>query len=260
MPPGKYADVNGQRIYYEERGSGRALVLLHGGATAVGVFEQSIPLFEPHRRVIAVHLQGHGHTRDVDRPLRYETLADDVAALLTVLGIDKADLLGYSLGGGVALQTAIRHPEKVDRLVLAATTMKHQGSYPEVLAAFEHMEESAPMIAANLKQSPFATAYPEVDWERLFRKTGEMNKRPFDWSADVAKLGNRTMLVFADADSVTPDHMVEFWKALGGGQRDAGLDGSQRPAARLAVIPGTTHYNLFDTRAVADAVVPFLLA
>lgn len=259
MPEGKYADADGLKFYYEEHGSGPPLVLLHGGATAVDVFQPSLALLSAHRRLIAIHLQGHGHTRDVDRPFRYETMADDVASLLTVLGIEQADLFGYSVGGGVALQMAIRHGDRVNRLVLAATAMKHDGSFPEVLAAFDQMEASAPMIAQQIKQSPLASTYPEVDWEQLFRKTGDMNKRPFDWSADVARLKCQTMLIYADADSVTPQHMVEFWTAIGGGKRDAGIDGSLRTGNRLAVIPNTTHYNLMAHPAVAQSIVPFLV-
>lgn len=250
--------MNGVKFYYEMQGAGKPLLLLHGGGPNVGVFGPSLSLLAKGRQAILVHLQGHGHTKDIDRPFRYETMADDIAALVTKLNLQKVDILGYSLGGGVALQMAIRHPQVVDRLILASTTMKYDGSYPEVLAAFGQMEANAPMIAANIKKSPLATMYPEVDWETQFRKMGDMNKRPFDWSAGVATIKAKTMLVFADADSVRPEHMVEFWKALGGGQHDAGLDGSQRPGARLAIIPNATHYDLFATTAVAEAVIPFL--
>lgn len=258
MSQGQYADVNGLKLYYEIHGAGRPLVLLHGGVMASEAFGPSLARLAQGRQVIAVHLQGHGRTKDVDRPLRSETMADDVAGLIKALGLPKADVMGYSLGGAVALQTAIRHPDLIDRLVLVSTRMKYDGFYPEVLAAFDQMEASAPVIAGHLKASPMAAMYPDVDWETLFRKIGDMNKRPFDWSDAVAGLEAQTMLVFADADAIRPEHMVEFWKAIGGGQRDAGQDGAQRPKGRLAVISGATHYDLFSTTAPVEAVIPFL--
>jgi pimeloyl-ACP methyl ester carboxylesterase len=152
--------------------------------------------------------------------------------------------MGYSLGSSVALQTAIRHPDVVDRLVLVAARMRHDGAYPEVVAAFQQLEANAAVIGGGVKATPLGQAFPDVDWTHLFRKVGDLTKRPFDWSADVAKVQARTLLVFADADSIQPEHMVEFWKALGGGQRDAGIDGSLRPANQLAIVPNTTHHTI----------------
>lgn len=209
--------------------------------------------------MIAVHLQAHGRTPDTDRPLRCETLGDDVAALIGHLNLGKADVMGYSLGSGVALQTAIRHPEVVDRLVLvAARGLRQNGFYPEVVAAFNQLEANAAIIGGGVKASPLGQAYPDVDWTNLFRKVGDLTKRPFDWSADVATIQARTLLVFADADSTRPEHMVEFWKALGGGQRDAGIDGSLRPANQLAIVPNTTHYTLAVEPMLAEIVERFL--
>jgi pimeloyl-ACP methyl ester carboxylesterase len=196
------------------------------------------------RQVIAPHLQAHGRTPDTDRPLRSETMGDDIAALIGHLKLGNADVMGYSLGSGVALQTAIRHPDVVDRLVLVSAAMKQDGFYPEGVAAFKQLEANAATFGPGVKASPLGKAYPDVDWTNLFRKVGDMTKRPFDWSADVAKLHTRTLLVYADADAIRPEHMVEFWKALGGGQRDAGIDGSLRPANELAILPNTTHYTL----------------
>jgi pimeloyl-ACP methyl ester carboxylesterase len=194
----------------------------------------------------------------VDRPLRFETLADDVAAVIRELGLGKADLLGYSFGGGVALQTAIRHPDVVDRLIVVGAPLKRAGFYPEVRAAFDHMETQAAQIAPHVAQSPLGALYPAVHWETAFRKMGELQSRDYDWMPQAGAIRARTMLVFADADAVTLDHIVEFYKALGGGQRDAGLDGSLRAAARLAIVPGTTHYNLLATTAVAQLAGEFL--
>ena len=238
-----FADVNGQHIFYSVHGAGKPLILLHGGINPDS-FGSNLAELAKGRQVIAVHLQAHGRTPDTDRPLRCETLGDDVAALIGHLKLGKADVMGYSLGSFVALQTAIRHPDVVDRLVLVAATMKQDGSYPEVVAAFNQMEANAAMLGGSVKASPLGQAYPDVDWTNLFSKVGDLTKQPFDWSPDIAKLKARTLLVFADADYIPPEHMVEFWKALGGGQRDAGIDGSLRPANQFAVLPNTTHYTL----------------
>jgi pimeloyl-ACP methyl ester carboxylesterase len=249
-PNANFADVNGQHIFYSVHGAGKPLILLHGGITPDS-FGSNLGELAKGRQVIAVHLQGHGRTPDSDRPLRAETLGDDVAALIGHLKLGKADVMGYSLGAGVALQTAIRHPDAVERLVVVSAAIQRDGYYPEVAAAFDQLEGNATAYGESLEASELARQYPDVDWTKLFGKVGEMAKRPFDWSADVAKLKIRTLLVFADADYVRPEHVVEFWKALGGGQRDAGLDGSLRPANQLAIVPNTTHHTL-----VLDPMLP----
>ena len=215
MSKENFADVNGQHIFYSVHGAGKPLILLHGGIDPDS-FGSNLAELAKGRQVIAVHLQAHGRTPDTDRPLRCETLGDDVAALIGHLKLGKADVMGYSLGSFVALQTAIRHPDVVDRLVLLAARMRQDDAYPEVLAALNHLEANAAVLGGSVKASPLGQAYPDVDWTNLFRKVGDLTKRPFDWSADVAKVQARTLLVFADADSIRPEHMVEFWKALGG--------------------------------------------
>jgi pimeloyl-ACP methyl ester carboxylesterase len=243
MANADYADVNGQHIYYSVHGAGKPLILLHGGIDPDS-FGDNLARLAKGRQVIAPHLQAHGRTPDTDRPLRCETLGDDIAALIGHLHLGKADVMGYSLGACVALQTAIRHPDVVDRLVVVAGRMRQDGAYPEVVAAFNQLEANAAAFGGGVKASPLGQTYPDVDWTNLFRKVGDLTKRNFDWSADVAKIKTRTQLVFADADIVRPEHMVEFWKALGGGQRDAGIDGSLRPANQLAIVPSATHYTL----------------
>jgi pimeloyl-ACP methyl ester carboxylesterase len=243
MPNAHFADVNGQHIFYSVHGAGKPLILLHGGINP-DCFGSNLAELAKGRQVIAPHLQAHGRTPDTDRPLRSETMGDDMAALIGHLKLGKADVMGYSLGSSVALQTAIRHPDAVDRLMLVSGAMKQDGFYPEGVAAFKQLEANAAAIGPGVKASPLGEAYPGVDWTNLFRKVGDMTKRPFDWSAEVAKLQARTLLVYADADAIRPEHMVEFWKALGGGQRDAGIDGSLRPANQLAIIPDTTHYTI----------------
>ncbi len=243
MSHATFADVNGQHIYYSVHGAGKPLMLLHGGIDPDS-FGSNLAGLAGGRQVIAPHLQAHGRTPDTDRPLRSETMGDDIAALIGHLNLGKADVMGYSLGASVALQTAIRHPEVVNRLVLVSAAMRQDGFYPDGVAAFEQLEANAATLGAGVKASPLGKAYPEVDWTNLFRKVGDLTKRPYDWSAEVATLQARTLLVFADADAIRPEHMVEFWKALGGGRRDAGLDGSLRPANELAIVPNTTHYTI----------------
>src|SRR5215813_13934992 len=252
-----FADVNGQHIFYSVHGAGKPLILLHGGIDPDSFGSNRAELAKG-RQVIAVHLQAHGRTPDTDRPLRCETLGDDIAALIGHLKFGKADVMGYSLGSFVALQTAIRHPDAVDRLVLVSGTMRQDGSFPEVVAAFNQLEANAAMLGGSVKASPLGQAYPDVDWTNLFSKVGERTKRPFDWTADVAKVQARTLLVFADADSIRPEHMVEFWKALGGGQRDAGIDGSLRPANQFAIVPNATHYTLALEPMLPEIVERFL--
>ena len=255
-----YAEIDGLRLWYEERGSGRPLVLLHGGYGAVEMFAPILPALAGRRRVVAVDLQGHGRTADVDRPLRYESMADDVAALITSLGLTGADVMGYSLGGGVALRTAIQHPALVRRLVVVSAPCRRSGWYPEVLAATAQQDEA---FGERMRGTPPHQLYARVaprpeDWPRLWAKTGDLLRRDYDWSAEVAALTLPTLLVFADADSVTTAHMVEFFGLLGGGHRDAGWDGTDRPAARLAVLPGLTHYDIVGSPALPAAVLPFL--
>ena len=252
-----FADVDGQPLFYSVHGAGKPLVLLHGGIDPDS-FGSNLAELATGRQVIAPHLQAHGRTPDTDRPLRSETMGDDIAALIGHLNLGKADVMGYSLGASVALQTAIRHPGVVDRLVLVSAAMRQDGFYPEVVAAFKQLEASAATLGPGVKASPLGKAYPDVDWTNLFRKVGDLTQRPYDWSAEVAKLHARTLLVYADADAIRPEHMVEFWKALGGGQRDAGLDGSLRPASQLAIVPNTTHYTLPVDPMLPEIVKRFL--
>jgi pimeloyl-ACP methyl ester carboxylesterase len=250
-----YAPVNGLKLYYEIRGSGQPLILLHGGVVGITMFGPNLDALAEKRQVIAVELQGHGHTTDIDRPLSFEAMADDVDALMKNLGIEQADVMGYSLGGGVALQTAIRHPGRVRKLVVVSAPCKRGGFYPEVLAA---MAQMGPGAAEGMKKSPLAQMYPNVNWAVLFTKLADLLKKDYDWSKEVAAIKSPTMLVFADADAIRTAHMVEFFGLLGGGQRDAGLDGSQRPVAQLAILPGLTHYGIGASLALAGAVTPFL--
>ena len=219
------------------------------------MFGPSLAALSQERRVIAVELQGHGHTADIDRPLTYEAMADDIAALMKFLGIEQADVMGYSLGAGVALQTAIRHPESVRKLVVVSAAFKRDGWYPEVLAV---MAQMGPVAAEQMKQSPRYKLYPNVNWAVLFTKLGDLLRKDYDWSKQVAAIKAPTMIVFADADAVRPAHVIEFFGLLGGGQKDAGLDGSGRTENQLAILPGLTHYNTSSAPVLTTVVAPFL--
>ena len=254
---GRYASVGNLNVYYEIHGQGKPVILLHGGIAPEGL-DGLIKELARSRSVIVPHAQGHGHTRDIDRPYRIEFLADDVAALARQLKLEKVDVIGYSFGGAIALQTAIRHPDLVDRLVVISEPMKRSGMYPEAVAAFEQMAKNASAIASNIKASPLAKTYPETNWEASFRKMGELGSRDYDWTEQVKAIKAPTMLIFADADFVRLEHIVEFYKVLGGGQRDAGLDGSLRPVAQLAIVPGTTHYNIVGDPALPSIIKAFL--
>jgi pimeloyl-ACP methyl ester carboxylesterase len=238
-------NVNGVELYYEAHGEGSPLLMLHGGVNPSDMFGAPLEAMARTHQVIALHLRGHGHSTDAVEPWSTELMADDVAAFLDALGIGRIDVMGYSLGGGVAYQTAIRHPEKVGKLIVVGMNVKSDGNFPEVNAAFESMPAQAAEIGGYLATSPLATLYPDVDWERLMRRTGEMNQGSHDWSADVAKITSPTLVIFADADMMKVEHMAEIYRLLGGGTRDAGFDGAQRPTPnQLAIIPGATHYDL----------------
>ena len=257
---GKYADVNGIKLYYEIHGVGRPLILLHGGLGAIEMFGPNLAALARGRRVIAVDLQGHGRTADIARPLSVELMADDIAALVGRLGLDRPDVMGYSLGGGVALQTAIRHPEVVGKLVVVSTPFRRSAFYPEILAQQGQVGAAS---ADAMKQTPMYQLYSRLaprpeDWPRLLDKIGEAMKQDFDFSREIAGLRATTLIVAADADIFPPAHAVEMFALLGGGQRDGGWDGSGRPKSRLAILPGLTHYTIFSAPALAATVIPFL--
>lgn len=252
---GSYVSVNGLNLYYEIHGAGEPLILLHGGVGASEMFGSVLPAFAENRQIIAVHLQAHGRTADIDRPLRFESMADDVTALMKHLDIEQADLMGYSLGGGVALRIAIQHPSVIRKLVLVSAPFKRNGFYPEVL---ENMAQMGPEAAKYMSQSPLAQLYPDTDWAMLFTKLGDLLRQDYDWSKDVGAIKSPVMIIFADADAVRTAHAMEFYALLGGGQRDAGLDGSGRPTARLAILPGMTHYDILSFPTLATLVTAFL--
>ena len=236
---GDYAEVNGLEMYYEVHGTGRPLVVLHGAYMTIGAMGPIVPGLAETRQVIAVELQGHGHTADVDRPITYEQMADDTAALFGRLGIDQADVFGYSMGGGVALQLAIRHPGLVRKLVVASASYTSDGMQPE-------LHGMVPSITPEMfAGSPIEAAYLEVasnpgDFPRLVEKLKRLDMTPFVWPAeDVRGIEAPTLIVVGDSDAIRLEHAVEMFRLLGGGAMGdlAGL-----PNSRLAVLPGTAHF------------------
>lgn len=252
--------VNGIELAYQVFGEGEPLVLLHGGFGSVEMFGPNIELLAAERRVIGVDLQSHGRSPAVDRPMRFETMADDIASLIGVLGFERTAIMGFSLGGGVALRGAIQHPEAVERLVLVSTPFKRQGWYQEMTASMDAM---GPETADAMKQTPIYDAYKSVaprveDWPVLVRQVTEVMKIDYDWSAEIPGLSMPVMLVIGDADGMPPSHAVEFFGLLGGGRKDAHWDRSGMTHHRLAILPGVTHYDINVVPALSAVVAPFL--
>jgi pimeloyl-ACP methyl ester carboxylesterase len=223
-----YASVNGLEMYYEIHGSGEPLVLLHGGLTTIDVsFAAMIPELAKTRQVIAVEQQAHGHTADIDRPLSFEQMADDTAALLHQLGIEQADIFGYSDGGNVGLGLAIRHPELVRKLAIAGTNYNNDGIYPEVL---EFMKNAKPEDLGEEMAGLYAAVAPNPeDWPTLVDKVMTMAVEWQGWSSEQIQAINAPVLVIVgDGDIVLPEHAVEMYRML--------------PHGQLAVLPSTDHF------------------
>jgi pimeloyl-ACP methyl ester carboxylesterase len=252
--------VNGIELGYKIVGEGAPLILLHGGFGSVEMFGPNVDLLAAGRQVIGVDLQSHGRSPAADRPMRFETMADDIATLIRELGFERAAIMGFSLGGAVGLRTAIHHPEVVERLVLVSTVFKRQGWFPEMTAGMDAM---GPETAGFLMQSPMYEAYQRVaprveDWPVLVEQLTTLLKVDYDWSAEIPGLPMPVMLAIGDADGLPPSHAVEFFRLLGGGQRDASWDRSGMTHHRLAILPGVTHYDINILPALSAAVIPFL--
>jgi len=259
---GQYAEVNGINLYYETHGSGRPLILLHGGLGSGEMFGPVLPLLAGRHQVIAVDLQGHGRTADIDRPMDIRLMAGDIAALIDHLGLDKPDVMGFSLGGGVALQTAVKYPDKVRRLVVVSANIRRDAIPAEMLAQQGQVSGAA---ADFMKDTPMYQVYQRVaprpeDFPRLLDKIGESMSKDFDFSDEVRGLQMPTLIVAADADMAPPSHYIEVFKLLDGGLRDGGWMGEGRPKGghALAILPGLTHYNIVNSPLFAAATLAFL--
>ena len=262
MGTGRHADVNGINLYYERHGTGRPMILLHGGLGSGEMFAPILPQLADHHEVIVVDLQGHGRTADIDRPLDIRLMADDICALIDHLGLEQPDVVGYSLGGGVAFFTASNCPEKVRRMVMISAHVWRDAIPVEMLA--QQGQVNAGSVEA-LKDTPMYEGYVRVaprpdDFGKLLDKIGESMAKDFDFSAEVRALAVPTLIVAADADMAPPSHYVEAFKLLDGGLRDGGWMGEGRPKGghALAILPRLTHYNMAHSPLVAATILDFL--
>ena len=252
-----YAPVNGLKMYYEVYGAGKPLVLLHGAFNTINLaFGMLIPELSKTRQVIAVELQGHGRTADIDRPFSFQSMADDVAALLKHLKIDNADIFGYSMGGGTALQLVIRHPEVVRKLVIASAVYKYEGWTPETRAIL-------PTLTPEMFQgTPIKTDYDSLapdpkHWTQFVNKMKKFVTTPYDFGADKIKaIKSPTLIITGDGDGVLPEHAVEMFRLRGGGYM---VDFGPAPKTQLAILPGNSHISvMMQTSSLVSMINPFL--
>lgn len=253
---GDRVTVNGMEMYYEVSGTGDPLIVLHGAYMNIPTMGEIIPMLAETHRVYAVELQGHGRTTDIDRPITYPGLADDVAAFMDAVGIEKADVFGYSMGAVTGLQLAIRHPEKVDQLVFASGAYDVAGWQPEFV-------EFIPQMTVEMFVSmPFAEDYKALaadpnGFPALVAKLIALEKEPMAWEAEVKALKAPVLIITGDADVATLEHAVAMFRLLGGG--GMGDMGKPLAASRLAVMPATSHTAVISQPALLHAFIePFL--
>lgn len=243
-PTTGYAPVHGLRMYYEIHGSGEPLVLLHGGFMNItSNWEGWIGELSKTRKVIAVEMQGHGRTADIPREPSSQNLADDVAALLDYLAISRADVLGYSMGGGVALQVAVRHPDRVRRVVVISSPFRRDGAIQEAVEAISKI------TAEDFRGSPLETEYQRLSptpdqFPQFVERMVAAYAKGKDLSADQLQTTAAPMFfIHGDADGIRLEHVAEMFRLKGGG-----IHGDMKPrsASRLAVLPDTTHVTLMQ--------------
>jgi pimeloyl-ACP methyl ester carboxylesterase len=252
--------INGLNYYYAVYGKGEPLLLLHGGLGTTDMFAPILPKLAENRTVIGVDLQGHGRTALGDRPLSLEAMGDDMAAIVKALGYDQVDVMGYSLGGGVAFRMAVQHPEAVRRLVLLSAGYASDGFYPEMRAQQAHVGAA---MAGMMKDTPMYKSYMAVaphpeDFPKLLDQVGAYMRKDYDYAADVPKLKMPVMLVFGDSDMYRPEHEIKFYQMLGGGLKDAGWMRENLSRNRLAILPNRTHYDVFFAPELVATTLPFL--
>jgi pimeloyl-ACP methyl ester carboxylesterase len=253
QPVTGYAPVNGLKMYYEIHGKGEPVVLLHGSFMSIpGNWQEMIAALSKTRRVIAIEMQGHGRTADINRDFSYTNLADDVAAMLNYLKVSKADVIGYSMGGSVAMLVAIRHPQKVRKVVSISAVFRHDGWVKEALDAYPHFTADAfkgsPIEADYKKLSPTPNEFPN-----FIKRVISMDLKPYDFGAEKLKATPAPMFfIHGDADGVRLDHIAEMFRLKG-----EEIMGDMRPrsASRLAILPDTTHVTLMQKTAV---IVPMI--
>lgn len=254
---GQYASVNGINLYYERHGAGEPLILLHGGlGTIDAIFERLLPALAAQRQVIAVELQGHGHTADNGRPMTYEAMADDIGALIAKLELGRADVAGYSVGGGVTLQLGLRHPDIVRKLIVISAPHATNGWFPEVLAGTSAMDPEA-MKGSKWHQAYAKAAPRPQDWPLLVRNVSRLMSSAYDWSDAIASRMKAPILVInGDADSVRPAHALGLFELIGGGKADGFAMG--RGASRLLIVPNANHLEILDRAALPPAILDYL--
>jgi pimeloyl-ACP methyl ester carboxylesterase len=250
-----YAPVNGLEMYYEIHGTGQPLVLLHGAFSAIGTsFGQLLPELAKSRQVIGFELQAHGRTADIDRPLSLEQMADDAAAALKQLGIPQADIFGYSMGAGVALQVALRHPDVLRKLVFMSATYTLSGVHPGLMEGLGEMKPEM-MHGSQWHEEYMRIAPRPEDFARFFAKKTQMDRQIKDVPAEAIRaIKAPVLLIIGDSDLVRPEHAVEMFRLLGGGvfgDMPPGL-----PASQLAVLPGTSHVSIASR---ADLLLPMIV-
>jgi pimeloyl-ACP methyl ester carboxylesterase len=259
---GRYADVNGLHLYYELHGAGRPLVLLHGGLGSGEMFGPVVPLLAAGGYlVILPDLQGHGRTADIDRPLDIRLMADDIAALVQHLGFDRVDVMGYSLGAGVALFTAVQYPELVRKVIVTSAYLRPDAVDPALLAQQAVVGAAA---ADMLKGTPMYDTYMRLapnpgDFPRLLDKIGASMAVPYDYTEEVRGIQVPTLFAAGDMDQAPVRHYADIWDLLGGGH-DGGWLGENRPKGghALAILPGLQHYNAFASPLLAAVALSFL--
>jgi len=246
--------VHGMQIYYEVSGEGDPLVVLHGAHMNIITMGKIIPMLARTHRVYALEFQGHGRTTDIDRPITYENLADDVAAFMDALRVEKADVFGYSMGGGVALQVGIRHPEKVDQLIVASAGYDISGSQPAYL---EMIPQMTPEMFASF-EAEWQKLSPNPDGFAAFiDKMIALEHEPMAWGSDVEALKAPVLIIAGDADVITLEHIVRMFRLRGGGVM--GDLGEPLPASRLAILPATSHTAVITQARLLHAFIePFL--